>query len=93
MLGILADADVDLVVVDHRRGDEVVARALAAECIVGRPWGCNRTPDYPCRWPDRTSEPAVAAWEDDLRLAVDDGIGRAGPLAVHQHFALVDELS
>jgi hypothetical protein len=33
VLGILADADVDLVVVDHRSRDDVVLRAAAAEAI------------------------------------------------------------
>ena len=38
-------------------------------------------------------DPAVAAGEDDLRLAVDHAVGGIGPLAVLDQLAAIDELS
>ena len=89
VLGILAGAEVDLVVVDDRRADDVVPRAAAAEFQ-------NRVLGVGVELPQQLRlavlalvgleavEPAVAAAEDHLRHAADarrpwgSTIGRGG---------------
>ena len=45
VLGVLADGDVDHVVVDDRRADDVVARAAAAERRTSIPWDWVELPE------------------------------------------------
>ena len=71
VLGVLADADVDLVVVDDRRADEVVAGAGAAELVDGVLGVAVELPDQLAGLGAEAVEPAVAAGEDDLPDAVD----------------------
>src|SRR5262245_23597004 len=88
---ILADADVDLVVLDDRRGDEVITRSLAPALIEGVLRIAIELPDDLAGVGLKRIEPAVAAGEDRLRLAVDDREGRVGPLTVLQQLAAVHE--
>ena len=80
MLGILADGDVDQAVVDHRRGDDVVARAAAAEVhfeSLGLESNFHSSFGVAVAVALRieTVDPAVAAGEDHLRHAAQHGIG------------------
>ena len=82
VLGILPDADVDPIVVDHRSGDEIVARAHAAE----RPLGVFRIavepPELFAGLGLERIEDAVTAREDHLRNPADNTVGRVRPGAV-----------
>src|SRR3954468_10635188 len=74
VLGILADADVDAVLVDDRGGDEVVARAAAGQLVLGVLGVAVELPDQLAAAGVERIDPAVAAGEDDLRLARYDGV-------------------
>src|SRR5262245_16176300 len=91
VLRVLADADVDLVVVNDRRGDEVVARALAAELVKGVFRIAIELPKKLAIGVERVN-PAVAAGKDDLRLSLPDRVGRIGPLSVLNELAAIDKL-
>src|SRR5262249_53736117 len=88
MLRVLARADVDAILVHDRRGDEVAALALAAECVPrGLLWVAVELPELlACLRLERV-QPAVAAGENDLRHAADLGIARVRPLAMHDVLA------
>ena len=82
VLGVLADGDVDQAVVNHRRADEVVAGALAHELElgvlrIGSNFHSSLALAVVVALGVEAVEPAVAAAEDHLRLAVDLGVGRA----------------
>src|SRR5262249_9546085 len=92
VFGVLANADVELVVVNHGRGGEGGERAPAAELVAGIFRVAIELPDELAGlWLERI-HPAVAAREDDLSLTVRFRIGRAGPLAVHQDETTVHEV-
>src|SRR5262245_6756373 len=91
MFRILADADVDLVVVNGRRGDEIVACALAPQLVEGVFRIAVELPQQLAVGIERI-DPAVAAREDDLRLALDDSVSRVRPLPVLDQLAAVDKL-
>ena len=71
VLRVLPDADVDLVVVDDRRADEVVAVAGAAEFVDRVLRVAVELPDQFAGLRVEAVEPAVAAGEDDLLDAAD----------------------
>ena len=83
VLGVFADGDVDQAVVDHRRGDDVVAGAAAAERshfdVLGIASNFQSSLALPLPSPCGVEavEPAVAAAEDHLRHAAEHGVGRA----------------
>ena len=93
VLGVLADGDVHHSFVDHRRGDDVVARAAAAEKHPDGVFGVGV--ELPQQLRSAVSiagrvkavDPAVAAGEDRLRLAPEHRIGRARPLPVQDVLA------
>src|SRR5262249_43508185 len=80
-----ADADVDLAVVPHRRGDEVVALSAVRAAVLFR--AAIELPDHLARVGLQAVQPGVAAGEDHLPLAVDLGVGRVAPLAVNDVLA------
>src|SRR5437762_6719099 len=87
VLRTLTDADVDLVVVNHWRGDEITARAAAA-------WFPKGVLRVAIELPNRLAglrlegpQPAVSAREDHLAFAVDLGVGRVRPLPFHDLLA------
>src|SRR5207245_3099413 len=83
MLRRLAQADVQLVVIDHRVAEEKAGLAFAARSVrLGILWVAVELPDEVTRLCIQAVKPAVASREDDLHLAVDLGGGRVGPLAV-----------
>ena len=81
MFGVLANGNKDFVIVDDRRGDDIVAVAAAL-----LPFGFLKVtvelPDQLAGLRRKAAEPAIAAGEDDLRLAKDFTVSRRGPLAV-----------
>ena len=92
VLGILAHGDVHPVLVNHRRGDQLVPRAPAAE-LVDRALGIAlEATRAPCRRAYRLVgvQPAVAAGKDHLLHAADHADRRAGPLAVEDLVARPD---
>src|SRR5262249_39861794 len=75
----LANADIDLVVVDDRCRDDVVGRALR---LALRSFGIAiELPDRLSRLRLECAQPAVAAAKNDLWLPIHDGISGVGPLA------------
>ncbi len=87
VLGILAHGDVNQPFVDHRRADDVVPRAAAADAVLGvlgiavelpQQFGLAVLGGFSAE----TVEPAVAAAEQHLGHAAQDGVGRRGPLPV-----------
>src|SRR6185295_9823608 len=86
----LANANVDAVVVNDRRCGEIAAFAPGD----GEFSAFGVRIELPNQVAPRREgvEPAIAAGEDDLRLAVDDGGRRVRPLAVVDEFAAIDEL-
>src|SRR5882724_7234760 len=92
VLGIVPNADVDTVLVDDRSGNEVVARTLAAELVLGILRVAVKLPEQLAGVRVEGPNPAVATREDDLLLAGDDGVGGVGPLAVLQQLGPVDEV-
>ena len=87
VLGVLADADVDLVVVDHRRGDDVVARCRRRRARTSRPWGWRRTSRAACRSWARTSRASRRRRGRSPAAAPDDAVGRVRPRAVEDLLA------
>lgn len=90
VLGVLTDADVDTPLVDDGRGDEVAARALAGQLVLGVLGIAIELPDQLAVGVVRV-DPAVAAGEDDLFLTAGLAVGRIRPLAVLNQFAAVDQ--
>ena len=90
VLRILADADVELVVMHNRRGNEVVACPLRSQDIEGFLGVAIKLPDEGAGRRLEGVDPTVAAGENNLAFAVHLGIDGARPLAVHQQLALVD---
>src|SRR5262249_17478838 len=90
VLGVLAGADVDAVLVDDRRGDEVAARAFAQQLVLGVLGIAVELPQELAGGIEGV-DPAIAAGKNDLGLAIDDGIGRVGPLAVLDQLAAIDQ--
>src|SRR5688572_11841855 len=80
---ILADADIHLVVVDHRGREEVILRPLGAQNVYGRLGVAIKLPDNTAVLGIETVHPAVAARKDHLRFAVGLSPHGVGPLAVH----------
>ena len=92
VLRVLAGAEIDLVVVDDGRADDVVPRAAAAQLQ-------DRVLGVDVELPEQLGlavlalvgleavDPAVAAAEDHLRHAADDRDRGAGPLAVQDVLA------
>ena len=73
------------------RGDEVAAVAVAAQLVLRILGIAVELPEQLVGRGVERIEPAVAAGEDDLRLAVDDAVGGIGPLAVLDQLAAIDE--
>src|SRR5262249_22462871 len=89
---ILTDADVYLVVIDNRRGDEVATSAPAAQLVDGILGIAVELPDeFPCLRVEGM-QPAIAAGKDDLRLTVHFPKSRTGPLAMHEQQAAIHEV-
>ncbi len=87
VLGILADAEKDVVVVNDGRGDDVAARAAAAEHVFGV-FGVEVVlPEQLALERLEGVAPAVAAGEDHLRRAADFSEAGARPLAVQRVLA------
>ena len=83
VLRVLARADDDLAVHDHRGGDEVALGALAAQ-LVFRVFGVTvELPEFLARARLEAIQVAVAAGEHHGRLAAEHPERRVGPLAVH----------
>ena len=87
VLGIFADGDVHLAVVNHRRADDVVARGGRAERVERRLRIAVELPEqlrvaFAVAGGIEAVEPAVAAAEDHLRLAAEHGVAGRRPLAV-----------
>src|SRR5262245_29218373 len=80
---VLTHSDVDLVLINHRRGDDVVFRSAAAFLKIGGLGIAIELPDRLARLGFEAAKPAVAASKHDLALAVDHGISRVGPLSEH----------
>src|SRR5262249_24097994 len=83
VLRVLAGADVDAAFVKARRADKVAAGAAAAQFVLRVLRVSVELPDLLAGRRFETVEPAVAARENDLLLAVNHGERRVGPLAVH----------
>src|SRR5262245_19376907 len=93
VFGVLADADIEPSLVDHRRCNELAPRVLATE-FASRHLGVGvKLPEeLAARWL-KSTQPAVAAGKDDLALPGGLGIGRAGPLRMHRHLAAIHQLA
>jgi len=76
VFGILADTDVDVVVIDHGSGDQVVARAVAAQFPFGILRIAVEFPDQCARIGIETVDPAVAPGENDLGFPAHHAVGR-----------------
>src|SRR5260370_19067602 len=84
---ILADADIELVFPNDGSGQEVNARAGAAEFVGRLARIAKELPNDVARFWLETVQIAVAAGEDDLGLAARLGINRVRPLSVHDLLA------
>src|SRR5262245_9595259 len=91
MLRVLTNADVDFFVVNDRRGDEIVARALAAQLVERVLRVAIELPKELAIGVERVN-PAVAAGENHLGLAINHGVRRVGPLSVLDKLAAIDEV-
>src|SRR5207249_5938768 len=87
VLRVLADADIELVFPDDRSGQEVTARAGAAELVDRFARIAEEPPNDVAGFRLEAVQIAVAAGKDDLRLAGRIGINRIGPLTMHDLFA------
>src|SRR5262249_33657972 len=87
VLRVLAGADVDVVVVNDRRADEVAPRPLAAQLVFAVLWIGVEFPDQATGLRFQPIQPAIAARKNDLPLPLDDGVGRVRPLPVHDRLA------
>src|SRR4029079_11178504 len=96
VLGVLAHAHVDLVLPDHRGGDDLVGGAAAAQDVLGARWVGVELPDQVAGLGLERVDPSVAAGEDDLGTALDHRVGRVRPGAVEDlragQLVLPDEL-
>ena len=72
---ILADTDIDLVVVDHRSGNDVVLGTCPSQLPLGPLGVAVELPDQLPGFRNEGIDPAIAPGEDDLGLAVDNPVG------------------
>ncbi len=91
VLGVLADADVNLVVVDGGSRDKVISRPLTGQLILGVFGIAIEYPDKLAGIGIERVDLAFPAGKNDLLLAIDDGIGRVGPLAMLDELAAIDQ--
>ena len=89
VLGVLSDADIHLVVVDHRCREDVVPRPAASQDPFGILRIAVELPDDISRRGVEAVDDAVAAGEYHLRATVDLGVGGVRPGAVEN--VLADE--
>src|SRR5262249_19142669 len=92
VFGILANADVQAIVVNGRRGDEIVARTARAQFVKGVLGIRIELPNEFASLRLEGIQPAVAARKNNLRLPVGFRIDGTGPLAVHQDQSAVLQL-
>ena len=83
MLRVLADADVNLSILNDRCRNEVASGAFAAKLVFGSLGIAVEFPENLAGLGFEAAKPAVAAGKDDLLDAADFGKGRVGPLTVH----------
>ena len=97
VLGVLAHADVDAVVEDHRRGDDVVLGTAGTQGVHAALGVGVELPEQLAALGLEGIDPAVAAAEHDLGPALHDPVGRVRPVAVDDvlagKVALPDELA
>src|SRR5262245_13623521 len=91
VLRILPRADVDAVLVNNRRGDEIAAFPFASQLVFRLLGIAVELPQELAVLGIERVDPAIAAGKDDLRLVVDDGVGGIGPLTVLDEHAAIDE--
>src|SRR5438128_2421608 len=83
VLRVLAHADIELILPDDGRGQEVAARPGAAQLVNGLSGVAEKLPDDVTRFRIQTVQIAVAARKNDLWFAAGIGVDGVGPLAVH----------
>src|SRR5467141_3758852 len=80
---ILTHAYIDFVLVNHRRGDDVVLGPAAALFEFGGLGIAVELPDRLAALCLEAAEPAITASKNNLALAIDQRVGRTGPLPEH----------